>query len=88
MGWRKIRKKEGLHAHAVKSHNSLHFEESFCRSNTIKIECHLLDNIPLLISFYMDIYLEFFQIYLEINQMPEAPLHVHARGDKGSHEEM
>ena len=63
------------------------FEESFYRSHVIEKECHLSDNVPLLISFYMEIYLNFFQIYLEMSQTPKAPLCVCACGDKRSHEE-
>ena len=88
MGWRKNWKGEGLRMRAVMSRDSSCFKESFYRSNMIKMEYHLFDNILLLISYYMDIYLKLFQIYKKDKRMPEAPPRVCTRGDKHSREEM
>ena len=60
MGWRKIGKKGSLRAHVVKPHISLHFGESFYESNKFKLENHFYDNIPHLITYFMDNYLKFF----------------------------
>ena len=88
MGWRKIGKKKGSRACMLKSCDSSHFEESFYRLNMIKIECHLLDNVILLIQIFMEIYLEFFQSYQKAKQTPEASPRVNAQGDKVSCEEI